>query len=87
MTTGARFELKRVTTSEWLVLDVKYPPGDLCRTVACVYETGPADVDVTWLRDLPLASRYRSVRDVLDDVRGLYSRRLVPAGVGTDVRV
>lgn len=70
-----RFELKKITDTEWLVLDHRYIASDARRTVACVYQLEPTDVEVVWLRDLPLAERYMSAFDVLEDVQRFYARR------------
>lgn len=69
-----RFELKKITDSEWLILDHRYRSDDARRTVACVYEMEPHLVEVVWLRDLPLAASYMEPADVLQDVDRFYSR-------------
>lgn len=68
-----RFELKKITDSEWLVLDHLYVANDARREVACVYLLDQTDVEVVWLRDLPLAVRYTSAFDVLEDVQRFYT--------------
>jgi hypothetical protein len=65
----SRFELKKITESEWLILDHKYEENDARRTVACIYELGGVEVEVVWLRDLPLANYYMFPTDVLEDVQ------------------
>ncbi|MDQ0645628.1 hypothetical protein [Microbacterium murale] len=69
-----RFELKKITDTEWLVLDHRYVASDARRTVACIYQLEQTDVEVVWLRDLPLAERYTGAFDVLEDVERFYTR-------------
>lgn len=75
MDADPRFELKKVTTSEWLILDSKYASGDLRRTIACIYEMSPVEVEVMWLRNIPLARCYNSAFDALEDVHRFYAPR------------
>ena len=63
-----RFMLNRITASEWVINDLRYSPNDPRHVVACVYELAATEVAVTWLRDLPLATRYGTVFEVLEDV-------------------
>jgi hypothetical protein len=63
-----RFDLRKVTDTEWLILDHKYASPDPRQTVACVYQVDTVEVDVVWMRDLPLANSYMSAADVLGDV-------------------
>jgi hypothetical protein len=63
-----RFMLNRITASEWVINDLRYSPNDPRHVVACVYEMAETEVEVTWLRDLPLATRYGTVFEVLEDV-------------------
>ncbi|PVE97082.1 hypothetical protein [Microbacterium sp. TPD7012] len=64
-----RFVLTQVSTEAWAIHDLQYPDGDHRRIVCRIYEDTPTDVEVLWLRDLPLAPRYPSVDDVLESVR------------------
>lgn len=64
-----RFVLIRVSAEAWVIHDLHYPDGDHRRVVCRIFEDTPADVEVRWLRDLPLAPRYPSVDDVLESVR------------------
>ncbi|WP_350353032.1 hypothetical protein ABS642_08845 [Microbacterium sp. A8/3-1] len=64
-----RFVLTQVNAEAWAIHDLHYPDGDHRRIVCRIYEDTPADVEVLWLRDLPLAPRYPSVDDVLESVR------------------
>ncbi|WP_341946194.1 hypothetical protein [Microbacterium sp. LWH11-1.2] len=64
-----RFVLTPVSTEAWAIHDLQYPYGDHRRIVCRIYEDTPTDVEVLWLRDLPLAPRYPSVDDVLESVR------------------
>lgn len=70
-----RFELRKITDSEWLILDHRYAPNDSRQTVACVYQVDAVEVEVVWLRDLPLAGCYMSAADVLEDVQRFHSAR------------
>lgn len=68
-----RFELRKVTDTEWLILDHKYEAHDPRHTVACVYQVDTVEIDVVWMRDLPLANSYMSTADVLADVQRLHA--------------
>lgn len=70
-----RFELTRITDTEWLILDHRYRKNDARHTVACIYELDGVEVEVVWLRDLPLATSYMSAVDVLDEVRRFHAPR------------
>ena len=63
-----RFVLHRITSSEWVINDLRYPENDPRHVVACVYELAETEVEVTWLRELPLALRYGSAFEVLEEV-------------------
>jgi hypothetical protein len=63
-----RFVLHRLTSSEWVINDLRYPSNDPRHVVACVYELADTEVEVTWLRDLPLAIRYGTAVEVLQEV-------------------
>lgn len=71
--TEARFELRRVADQEWLILDHRYRADDPRRTVGCVYEVEGSEVEVMWTRDIPLALRYMSAVEALDDVLRCYT--------------
>jgi hypothetical protein len=64
-----RFVLTQVNAESWAIHDLHYPDGDHRRVVCRIYEDTPVDVEVHWLRDLPLAPRYPSADDVLQSVR------------------
>lgn len=68
-----RCAMHRVSPSEWVVNDRRYPPGDARHTVARVYELAPTELEVVWLRDLPLAISYDSAEALLSDVERLLS--------------
>lgn len=68
-----RCSMHRVGASEWVVNDLRYPPGDSRRFVARVYELAPTEFEVTWLRDLPLAISYDSIESIIADVDRLLS--------------
>lgn len=63
-----RFELKRLTSTEWVINDNWFTLNDPRRTVACVDQVYDNEVEVVWLRELSLPSRYPSVNAVLSDV-------------------
>jgi hypothetical protein len=63
-----RYVLKRITPSEWVVNDLRYAADDPRHVVACVYEYAETEVEVVWLRDLPLAVRYANAYEVLSEV-------------------
>ena len=63
-----RFVLHRITPSEWVINDLRYPQNDPRHVVACVYELADTEVEVTWLRDIPLAIRYGTAFEVLEEV-------------------
>lgn len=63
-----RYVLNRITPSEWVINDRRYPENDPRHLVACVYEYAETEVEVVWLRDLPLAIRYSDAYQVLEDV-------------------
>ena len=63
-----RYVLNRITPSEWVINDRRYTENDPRYVVACVYEYAETEVEVVWLRDLPLAIRYSTAYDVLEDV-------------------
>lgn len=67
-----RFVLLRITPSEWVINDLRHPSNDPRHLVACVYELAETEVEVNWLRDLPLAIRYGNVFDVLADVERMH---------------
>lgn len=63
-----RFALRKVTEREWVILDHQYGQNDSRQTVACVFEAGEGEVEVTWLQGLPLPTKYPSVARVFEDV-------------------
>lgn len=66
-----RYVLRRITSSEWVINDLRFGPDDTRHVVACVYELDPTEVEVVWLRDLPLAIRYTTPFEVLEEVERL----------------
>lgn len=88
--TSANFELRKLTDTEWLILDLGLHENDPDRTVACVYRLADVEYDVVWLRDLALPVAYMSPMDVLDDVIRQYrhvprQRTHAPAANGREV--
>ncbi len=69
-----RFELKKITDSEWLIHDRRYGPNDARRTIACLYQLESSLIEVVWLRDIPLAVSYMTPDEVLRDVKRFYAR-------------
>lgn len=67
-TTNARFELRRLTGIEWIILDTALPENHPHRTIAFVYEVDDLEYDVVWLRDLNLRAQYASPEEVLEEV-------------------
>jgi len=63
-----RFVMRRITSSEWVINDLRFAPDDTRHVVACVYELTPTEVDVVWLRDLPLRGTYTTAFEVLEDL-------------------
>ncbi|MFJ2541440.1 hypothetical protein [Microbacterium sp. NPDC087589] len=63
-----RYVLHRVTPSEWVINDRRYESHDARHVVACIYEYADTEVEVVWLRDLPLAVRYATPAEVLEEV-------------------
>ena len=63
-----RYVLVQVSSSDWTIHDLHYPEHDHRRLVCTIFEDAPTDVEVRWMRDLPLALRYSSVHEVLDAV-------------------
>lgn len=68
-----RYTLRRITTLEWVINDLRYEDHDPRHVVACVYQIEETEVEVVWLRELPLASRYSSPFDVLEAVERMQS--------------
>ncbi|MFK4762297.1 hypothetical protein ACI3KS_15305 [Microbacterium sp. ZW T5_45] len=66
-----RYVLRRITPSEWVINDLHFAQDDTRHVVACVYEFAPTEVEVVWLRDLPLASTYGTPFEVLEHVERL----------------
>lgn len=77
----ARFELRKVADRDWLILDHRYGSDDPRRTVGCVYEVEASEVEVMWMRDIPVALRYTTAFEALEDVRRFYARSGRTAGV------
>ena len=67
-----RYVMNRLTSSEWIINDLRYPSNDPRHVVACVYDVEETEVEVTWLRQLPLAIRYGSAFDALADLERLH---------------
>ncbi|MFS0892866.1 hypothetical protein [Microbacterium sp. 179-I 3D3 NHS] len=63
-----RFVLTQVSPDAWAIHDMHYPEGDHRRLVCRIYEHTPIEVEVLWMRDVPLAPRYTSVHEVLESV-------------------
>lgn len=63
-----RFVLHRLTPSEWVINDLRFEADDTRHVVACVYELAPTEVEVVWLRELPLSSTYGTPFEVLEQI-------------------
>lgn len=63
-----RFTLVKVSETDWAIHDLHHPEGDHRRVVCRIYDDAPTDVEVIWMRDLPLALRYPNVHEVLEAV-------------------
>lgn len=59
-----RYVLRRVAPTESVINDQRYETDDPRHVVACVYDAD-GEVDVVWLRDLQLATRYPTPSEVL----------------------
>lgn len=68
-----RYTLRRINTMEWVVNDLRYEEHDPRHVVASVYRLEETEVEVVWVRELPLASRYSSPLDVLEAVERMQS--------------
>lgn len=77
----SRLELKRLTATEWVVIDNWFGRNDPRRTVACVDQTTPDEVEVVWLRQLCLPDRYSSVRAVFADIARTVSASSKPTPI------
>ena len=67
--TSPRFEMRRLTESEWLILDDRFDRTDARHTVACVSRVSADEVEVVWLRPVTERRRFTTVADVLEAVR------------------
>ncbi|MBQ3357387.1 hypothetical protein ACTJKK_13575 [Microbacterium sp. 22179] len=67
-----RYVLRRITPTEWVINDQRFPANDPRHIVACVYEYAETEVEVVWVRDLPLAMRYSNAFEVLADVERMH---------------
>ncbi|MCR2762531.1 hypothetical protein NQ152_03300 [Microbacterium sp. zg.B48] len=77
----SRFELKRLTATEWVINDNWFAFNDPRRTVACVDEISQLEVEVIWLRELALPDRYPSIAGVLEDVARTVSASTKPTPI------
>jgi len=74
MLASARFELRRLTDAEWLILDHRYEATDARHTVACVCPIAEDQVEVVWLRSVSTDSRYATAADVLEAVQRAHAQ-------------
>lgn len=63
-----RFELKRITPTEWLILDATYEPGDARHTLACLHQRDNDMIEAIWVSSISLAAYYASPMEALEDV-------------------
>ena len=68
MMTPTRFEMRRLTENEWLILDDSFDRTDARHTVACVSRVSAEHVEVVWLRPVTERRHYATVADVLEAV-------------------
>lgn len=61
-------ELQRVDDVTWIIVDADVPSDDASRIIACIEEHDDAGVVVTWLRPIPLATRYLDVAMALEEL-------------------
>ncbi|MCE4027722.1 MULTISPECIES: hypothetical protein [unclassified Microbacterium] len=80
MMTPTRFEMRRLTENEWLILDDSFDRTDARHTVACVTRVSVEQVEVVWLRPVTERIRYGSVADVLEAVSNAPSGRPLADG-------
>jgi len=78
---NSRFELRRLTQTEWIIHDLWFPPDDCRRAVACVEEIDQHGVDVVWLRDLGLPPGYDSPAEALAAVARTLTRASKPTPI------
>ncbi|OZB81598.1 hypothetical protein [Microbacterium sp. 13-71-7] len=80
MMTPTRFEMRRLTENEWLILDDSFDRTDARHTVACVSRVSAEQVEVVWLRPVAERIRYASVADVLEAVSSAPSHQPLAGG-------
>ncbi|PRA79194.1 hypothetical protein [Microbacterium sp. MYb66] len=73
--TTPRFALVGVTPTTWIVKDLHYGKSEHRSAVAAIYERRGGEVEVTWFRDLPLASRFRNAAAAVRALRTLHARQ------------
>lgn len=73
-----RFELRRVTDAEWLILDHRFAANDPQRTLACISPRDDATVEVMWMREIGAPKSYGSPFDALEHARKRLDRRDAP---------
>ncbi|MDE0547644.1 hypothetical protein [Microbacterium sp. C7(2022)] len=61
-----RFNLVRVSSMEWMLVDASLTEHDPRRIVGRVYEVDELEFDVTWSRDLGLPEHFMSPADALE---------------------
>lgn len=81
MTSETGFELRQVTEAEWIIQDHRYDAHDARCTIACIWQVGTDECEVTWLRDFSLPMRYRSPVEVLEDLRATLRRSTKPVPI------
>lgn len=69
------FVLRRVSGTEWLIQDLSYAQTDARHVIACIEETLDGDVEIVWLREVPLPARHLTARAVLSDLRCWQTRQ------------
>lgn len=64
-TANSRFELRQLTSIEWIIADTTLPETHPHRTVACLYEVDDLEYDVVWLHGPDLRAQYSSPEEAL----------------------
>lgn len=68
------FALKQVEAATWIIIDPGVPADDATRVVACIEEHRESGVVVTWLRPVPLATRFLDARMAVEELERWRSR-------------
>ncbi|WEK60745.1 MAG: hypothetical protein P0Y60_15800 [Candidatus Microbacterium colombiense] len=64
-----------MSETEWVIHDLHFADGDHRRAVCCISTVTDTEVEVLWMRDLPLPLRHASAYDVLHEVERFQEAR------------